>query len=365
MSVPAAHVTAFCLGPGIVVVLLAISGAFTQSAKTAARAPHAHVHFTSRFGERLSGNSHSLLLVCLMAALAECWNSVVTPDLGSVFGVEVQGTLLNLSGACLGGVASALSDRGGRRGALWGAFNDGFVAAYTSFVFFVVHASELARREKETGAVDLSTPYLLGCLFLGPAAHLAGRRVGAALAGPVAADPPPADDPRGLAGPLAALLAAVVAREFARGGPEDGGVLLFGCGVTALACVAGELVGHLVEYELAFAVHEGDVNWGTAFANAVALALASCVFVVFRLPAYAAFRKTSGATATRVHVALDKVAGSFCGALSGFGAFSEDVAQTLREHDPDGALANLAVNAVVALSFKSLLLPIFDGALDS
>lgn len=151
--------------------------------------------------------------------------------------------------------------------------------------------------------------------------------------------------------PRRGLLAAVVAREFARGGPEDGGALLFGCGVTALACVAGELVGHLVEYELAFAVHEGDVNWGTAFANAVALALASCVFVVFRLPAYAAFRKTSGATATRVHVALDKVAGSFCGALSGFGAFSEDVAQTLP--GPSDASTSAWIQARVVASSAS------------
>ena len=112
-------------------------------------------------------------------------------------------------------------------------------------------------------------------------------------------------------------------------------------------------------------VHEGEVNWGTAFANAVALAVASSIFVVFRLPAYAAFAARRGAVGDRLHAALDRVAGSFCGALSGFGAYSEDVAQTLREHDPDGALANVAVNAIVALAFKSLLLPIFDGALEA
>ena len=95
----------------------------------------------------------------------------------------------------------------------------------------------------------------------------------------------------------------------------------------------------------------------------VALAVASSIFVVFRLPAYAAFAARRGAAGDRLHAALDRVAGSFCGALSGFGAYSEDVAQTLREHDPDGALANVAVNAIVALAFKSLLLPIFDGAL--
>ena len=95
----------------------------------------------------------------------------------------------------------------------------------------------------------------------------------------------------------------------------------------------------------------------------VALAVASSIFVVFRLPAYVAARR--GAAGDRLHAALDRVAGSFCGALSGFGAYSEDVAQTLREHDPDGALANVAVNAIVALAFKSLLLPIFDGALEA
>ncbi|EGB12155.1 hypothetical protein AURANDRAFT_61478 [Aureococcus anophagefferens] len=264
-----AHAIAFCAGPLIVALLLAISGAFTQSAKTAARPPHAHVAFTSRFGARLSGNAHSLLLVCLMAALAECWNSVVTPDLGSVLGVELQGTLLNLSGAALGGFAAVLAAHGGRRGALWSAFNDGFVAAYTSFVFFVVHAAELAargagdpstsaKRDKET--VDLSTPYLLGCLLLGPAFHLLGRRAALAAFPPPAAPPP--GDAAGLAAPLAALLAAALARECAAG-PGRGAALAFGCAVTALACVAGELVGHLV--------HEGEVNWGTAFANAVAL----------------------------------------------------------------------------------------------
>ncbi|KAH8073304.1 hypothetical protein JL720_10892 [Aureococcus anophagefferens] len=294
-----AHAIAFCAGPLIVALLLAISGAFTQSAKTAARPPHAHVAFTSRFGARLSGNAHSLLLVCLMAALAECWNSVVTPDLGSVLGVELQGTLLNLSGAALGGFAAVLAAHGGRRGALWSAFNDGFVAAYTSFVFFVVHAAELAargawdpptsaKRDKET--VDLSTPYLLGCLLLGPAFHLLGRRAARALAAfPPPAAPPPGDA-AGLAAPLAALLAAALARECAAG-PGRGAALAFGCAVTApraspasssatsstTSCPSPPATGAATAHPGARAspgaaqVHEGEVNWGTAFANAVAL----------------------------------------------------------------------------------------------
>ena len=61
---------------------------------------------------------------------------------------------------------------------------------------------------------------------------------------------------------------------------------------------------------------------------------------------------------------LDKLAGSFCGALSGFGAFAEDVAQSAREHEMDGAIANVGVNCLVALSFTALLQPILDGFLD-
>ena len=193
-----AHAIAFCAGPLIVALLLAISGAFTQSAKTAARPPHAHVAFTSRFGARLSGNAHSLLLVCLMAALAECWNSVVTPDLGSVLGVDLQGTLLNLSGAALGGFAAVLAAHGGRRGALWSAFNDGFVAAYTSFVFFVVHAAELAAR----GAGDPSTSVREGGASRSPVRRRVGSlepRPGEARQGdrgPVDAVPPRLPPPR-------------------------------------------------------------------------------------------------------------------------------------------------------------------------
>ena len=349
-------------------MLLALSGAFTQSVKFESRPKHPHVRFTSRFGERLSGNAHSLKLVCLMAALAECWNSVVTPDLGSYLGVELQGSLLNLSGALLGGVASSLAAHGGVRARLWGAFNDGFVAAYTSFVFFVAHSAELAKREKETGVVDLSTPYLLACLFLGPMAHLLGRNLATWASPPPSTPRPdvPLDSPAvaGAAASLAALVVGFVAREYALGGPDAGLALLFGVVVTALACVAGELVSHLVEYELAYAVHEGEVNWGTAFANALALALFSAIQVLMRVPNYVAFRASRTKLATWLHVAFDKIASSFCGALSGFGAFSEDVAQTLREHEPDSALANMAVNAIVALAFKSLLLPIFDGLLD-
>jgi len=101
--------------------------------------------------------------------------------------------------------------------------------------------------------VDLSTPYLLGCLLLGPAFHLLGRRAGLAAFPPPAAPPP--GDAAGLAAPLAALLAAALARECAAG-PGRGAALAFGCGVTALACVAGELVGHLVDYELSFAARD-------------------------------------------------------------------------------------------------------------
>ena len=405
-----AHAIAFCAGPLIVALLLAISGAFTQSAKTAARPPHAHVAFTSRFGARLSGNAHSLLLVCLMAALAECWNSVVTPDLGSVLGVDLQGTLLNLSGAALGGFAAVLAAHGGRRGALWSAFNDGFVAAYTSFVFFVVHAAELAAR----GAGDPSTSVRAGDASRSPVRRRVGSlepRPGEARQGdrgPVDAVPPrlppprprvpPPRAPRGARRVPAAGGAAARRRRgprgAARGAPGRGARARVRRGPGPRRRARLRLRGHGARVRRrrarrpprrlravlrrprpaprrrarharaspgAAQVHEGEVNWGTAFANAVALALASSIFVVFRLPAYVAARR--GAAGDRLHAALDRVAGSFCGALSGFGAYSEDVAQTLREHDPDGALANVAVNAIVALAFKSLLLPIFDGAL--
>ena len=111
--------------------------------------------------------------------------------------------------------------------------------------------------------MDLSTPYLLGCLLLGPAFHLLGRRAGLAAFPPPAAPPP--GDAAGLAAPLAALLAAALARECAAG-PGRGAALAFGCAVTALACVAGELVGHLVDYELSFAARDrrGDGAPGRA-----------------------------------------------------------------------------------------------------
>ncbi|KAH8045966.1 hypothetical protein JL722_13918 [Aureococcus anophagefferens] len=220
-----AHAIAFCAGPLIVALLLAISGAFTQSAKTAARPPHAHVAFTSRFGARLSGNAHSLLLVCLMAALAECWNSVVTPDLGSVLG---------------------------------------------------------AKRDKET--VDLSTPYLLGCLLLGPAFHLLGR-AGAAFRRGAAARR--RRGPRGAArgapgrGARARVRRGPGPRRRARlrlrrhGAAASPGELVATSSTTS--CPSPPAAGASPAHPGARAspgaaqVHEGEVNWGTAFANAVAL----------------------------------------------------------------------------------------------
>ena len=59
----------------------------------------------------------------------------------------------------------------------------------------------------------------------------------------------------------------------------------------------------------------------------------------------------------------NKFIGGFCGALSGFGAFSEDVVKTWHNNNTDGAFANWAVNAFVALSFHCLLLYVFDGEL--
>ena len=62
---------------------------------------------------------------------------------------------------------------------------------------------------------------------------------------------------------------------------------------------------------------------------------------------------------------VTKSVGSFFGALSGFGVFSEDVAQAMREqHVGDGALACWVVNIGVALAFQALLALAFDDVLD-
>merc|ERR1712232_363897 len=105
------------------------------------------------------------------------------------------------------------------------------------------------------------------------------------------------------------------------------------------------------------AVQASSVNWGTIIANASALGLLAHSHVL-----EAAWLKFVGPqplvnteTAWLLSVFLAKFRGSFCGALSAYGAFSEDVASSLAEGNVDAAAANIGMNAVTMLVFSAFM----------
>merc|ERR1711988_1454159 len=100
------------------------------------------------------------------------------PDFGSWRGIDLTITFLNLTGVFIGGIASQLATHGGANKRIAEAFNGGFVAAYTSFCFFVEHTADLTVKHKD-GSHIFAIPYLLMCFILGPVGFELGKQIGA------------------------------------------------------------------------------------------------------------------------------------------------------------------------------------------
>jgi fluoride ion exporter CrcB/FEX len=206
------------------------------------------------------------------------------------------------------------------------------------------------------GLAVLAIPYLLTCFILGPVCWAIGTRVGKILA-PTPRQAAPAvamghPTVRTVRYTVLGLVVACFARQAhtdMAGLPELG----VGCVMVGLACVFGNMVGFV--YGEFYASSPSLVNWGTWGANTMALLLAVGCHVTMRSPLWAA------AASPALVMVLAKFLGSFCGALSGFGAFSQDIAETMAEHQPDGALANWAANVGTALCYQALLVPIMGG----
>ena len=329
--------------------------------------------FTSRFASRLSDNAASLWFVCIMAMLAECVASTVMPDLGTMLGIDLTGTALNLMGALIGGICSAFTLQGGSRARIASAVSGGFVAAFTSFVFFVEESARLGAASDTAGRGAAAPFYLLCCSLLGPAAFKIGREY------TVRSFPPPRVPPEDATGQHRAVRAArlatvasivlLVAHQYSVSGHAAAAELMVGCVMVAMGCIAGEVVADSSDYGLlsGYKGQNTSVNWVTCAANAIALMIATILHAATKTGWWKCNILESGVSPVVVALPflVTKSIGSFCGALSGFGAFSEDVAQAMREqHVGDGALACWAVNIGVALAFQALLVLVFDGVLD-
>jgi len=302
--------------------------------------------FTSRFVLRFEEEAPSLEFVTSFAVLAEAFSTVFLPDFGTWQGVNLTALFQNLSGALMGGLANQLQRRGGTIERISAAFGGGFVAAFTSFAGMVENAAQLG-----ANGSTLAVPYLLTSFVLGPASFTLGQRVGRGFfPAPVRREREvgPADPSVRRAKFIVWAAIAVCFLQQSRRGAAAVVELTVGVIAIALSCLAGEPVGFVTE-EL-YSGHASNVNWATWVANATALLMATWLHAIRRV----------GVISGRLpRLVLAKAIGTFCGGISAFGAFSEDVSQQLREKEPDGAMANFCANLCAALTYKSLLVPLF------
>ena len=146
MTSTTAMSTAISGAPLLLVTMLHITGAGLRKKRSAEDDDNLHdkTQFTSRFMSRMEEDSPSLQLITSFAVLAEAFNTVFLPDLGTWRGVDLTGLFQNMSGALMGGVANSISQRrGGATARIANGFSNGFVAAYTSFAAMVVRTTPL------------------------------------------------------------------------------------------------------------------------------------------------------------------------------------------------------------------------------
>lgn len=292
--------------------------------------------FHSRFAHMLTENAPSTYFVCIFAMLAESVGHVFMPDFGYFYHIDLSLTFVNLTGVFMGGIAAQYEYHGGAVDKIASAFNAGFVAAYTSFCFFILHSSELTVNHHD-GSHVLAMPYLLSNFVLGPVLFECGKALASTWA-PIPMKPAPTaphNHPHVSMCKRIVLAAnfCILAIEHSRAGlwgsniaTADGSVaLVVGWFMVSVACVMGDVVSFMCKEVYDHATTQ--VNWGTWGANA--LSLTACLFglIATRCPPI----KSTMDSHPFSSCLLDKFVSSFCGALSGFGAFSEDIAQSMEE----------------------------------
>lgn len=303
-----------------------------------------HSKFRSRFTIQAREVSHRRLLSCMctFAAAAECFNAVAMPN-HNVRSYDVTGLLCNLLGALLGGIALQLCDFSQTLGDV---FRGGFISCYTSYCFMVEETATLFCQRHPR-----ALQYLVFCILLGPCFFEIGRSIGTPILrilkffhhGPVESS----ETVKALltSSRLAMMCWVVIAisMEAQLRGSIAAIELTTGVLLSMLAVVVGDTVGMASQAIMDF---ESDVNWGTIFANVVALLVLSAT----RL-----FSLSVPDLGIWTALVLSKVGSSFCGTLSGYGAFSEDVADQISKSNLEVAATNLGMNALVAIVFVALL----------
>lgn len=294
--------------------------------------------------------------ICAFAALAECVNTVVTPDI-TFRGAALTGTFCNLFGAWLCGAASAMGALGPNWSSLADAFKGGFVAAFTSFCHMVENTVAL-----ECAGSPRSLLYFTSAVVGGPLAFSGGKFAAGTMLGVLGVQPSLDDGaqcsstfiPRARLAAVLAVMGLVTVHAM-NNGPAAGVEIAIGVGLTVAACIFGDYVGVAVS----MIMPPSSVNWGTIGANSLALS-----FVVV-------CQATGGLHTTTVAwiphhtvkwlalVFAEKFRGSFCGALSGYGGFSEDSMVSWQE--PDVAAANLGMNTFISVICITVLAHITCG----
>lgn len=235
------------------------------------------------------------------------------------------------------------------------AFKGGFVAVFTSFLGCVEHTSDLFVEGKNgAGLFVWFVSFVLGPILYA-AALLVGRRLGPSFLlrqfrrqwPMVAGDPGKVAVERRILG-MKCLVGLVLALATLPVWPPaaDGNILHqmwllpWGWCSAMLACFAGDFVAMLYEaYPPPGKFPELNVT--TVVANAAALVLGRISLSVGH----------SGYLPVVLVMALGRFRGTFGGALSAYGAFTEDVATSVLNGDIPSAVANWGFNAVLLLFF--------------
>lgn len=335
----------------------------SMTAKLSRSAP---VRFASRFGRRVvkerAGDANGMLWACCaFAAAAECFNDLVTPHFKEhlqVRGVDCTGLFLNLSGAWLCGVATALGTLGPNADVLGKAFNGGFIAAYTSFCQVVEDFTDQHCAKNQAVLLQF-----VGCLLSGPFMFDVGHHFGSFIVMVVYSpktqrEEEPSDRllPR-LRRFLVASIVVAVAVEAQVHGAQQAAEVAIGIACVVAACFTGDTLATLSQEIMP---SYSQTNWGTVFANAAALAGVVACEAVFP-PSDSDPTKKPEKWLLLTCVA--KFRASFLGALSAFGGFSQDAGLQVMaiQGNIDVGAANLGMNALVALVFAAVLTQVRCG----
>lgn len=258
----------------------------------------------------------------------------------------MTGTSCNFLGALLGGVALRLCDLGSKASTISDVFRGGFISTFTSFCFMVEESAAL-----QCGKSRRSLQYFLSCLLLGPCFFELGRHIGGQILGALQHfkhDKAYDDETTKVVLVRAqyimtSVVVVAIAAEGQMRGLGAACELTIGVACSMAAVMVGDAVGILAQAVLDI---DSEVNWGTIFANVLALLLLSIIRLC------TPYAPNFG---WLFSVLSAKLCGSFCGTLSGYGAFSEDVAGQLTNANIETAATNMGMNVLVAIVFMTVL----------